>query len=156
MAPYSAVVERVVHRHEKTITATDVAAHWHEHFRDEVSDSDKILNEQAICFFPDRRKGADLGTLVIGRRGMSTRFEFDSDAARAFVDRMSGTVPQGLPVSVTTNVNEEIDNSDINDTNVERVDETRDSVRSNRVFITHAKNMKILDQVKQIVMFRKI
>ena len=83
--PYAAVVERVMHGHEDTVTATDVAAHWYEHFRSEVSDSDKILNEQAICFF-QVAQGADLGLLTIGRRGMPTRFEFDPDAARIFVE----------------------------------------------------------------------
>src|ERR1700731_3803175 len=48
--PYAAVVERAVHKGEFTVTATDVAAHWHQHFRSDASDSDKILNDQAVCF----------------------------------------------------------------------------------------------------------
>ena len=48
--PYSAQVERVVHSRQETMAATDVAAHWHEHFRDDVAGSDKILNDQAVSF----------------------------------------------------------------------------------------------------------
>ena len=58
--PYAAMIERVAHRREETIAATEVAAHWHEHFRNEVSESDKILNDQALCFF-QVAQGADLG-----------------------------------------------------------------------------------------------
>jgi hypothetical protein len=32
VGPYRAVIERAFHRHEESISATDVAAHWHEHF----------------------------------------------------------------------------------------------------------------------------
>ena len=43
VGPYAAVVERIVFRKEGSITATDVAAHWHEHFKANVSESDKTL-----------------------------------------------------------------------------------------------------------------
>ena len=156
VAPYSAVVERVVHRHEKTIAATDIAAHWHEHFRNEVSDSDKILNDQALCFF-QIAQGADLGTLVVGRKGMPTRFEFDPDAARAFVNGINEDASRGLPVSATPEDidGNDIDDADIDDADLERSDKGNVQLHDNRVFITHGKNLKILDQVKQIVMFGK-
>ena len=35
--PYAAVIERAVHRGEATVTATDVAAHWHQHFSGRMS-----------------------------------------------------------------------------------------------------------------------
>ena len=82
--PYMAVIERVAHRSEETISATNVAAHWHEHYRGEVSELEKTLNDQAVCFF-QVAQGADLGRLVIGRKGMLTRFEFDVEATRAFI-----------------------------------------------------------------------
>ena len=68
IGPYRSVVERAVHRGEFTAIATEVAAHWHQHFKAEVSDSDRILNDQAVCFF-QIAEGADLGRLTIGRRG---------------------------------------------------------------------------------------
>ena len=41
VAPYEAVVERIVHRQEFEISATEVAAHWYEHFRPDVSEFEK-------------------------------------------------------------------------------------------------------------------
>ncbi len=148
---YSAVVERVVHAGETIMAATDVAAHWYEHFRDEVSDSDKMLNEQAICFF-QLAQGADLGTMFIGRRGMPTRFEFDTQAAQAFVNggnlqENSELVEHTIPVDVEINApvaTVETQSPDLSG-----------PTPGNRVFLTHGKNLKILDQVKQIVTFGK-
>ena len=149
--PYSAVVERVVHAGETTIAATDVAAHWHEHFRDEVSESDDILNDQAICFF-QLAQGADLGNMFIGRRGMPTRFEFDTHAAQAFVNggnlqENSELVEHAIPIDLEITPPVATVETQSPDQHV--------PTPGNRVFLTHGKNLKILDQVKQIVTFGK-
>ena len=85
IGPYRAVVERAHHKSEFSISATDVAAHWHQHFKGDAGDSDKTLNDQAVCFF-QIANGAGLGSLVIGRKGGATRFEFDPKAVSEFVD----------------------------------------------------------------------
>lgn len=48
--PYMAIIEHAFHNSEESITATDVAVHWHKHFNDSVSTSERILNDQAVCF----------------------------------------------------------------------------------------------------------
>ena len=149
LGPYRAVVERVVHRRESTMTATDVAAHWHEHFRDEVSESDKTLNDQAVCFF-QIAQGADLGTLVIGRRGQQTRFDFDSDNASAFVGMSASEPKEPTPEP------REPGGEDLLPTDGEQQDShgiEAAAVDSNRVFITHGANKKILAQVKELVTY---
>lgn len=83
--PYRAIVERAAHREEAALTALDVAAHWHDHYSAEVSESDRILKDQAVCFF-QIAAGAGLGELIIGRRGSSTRFQFDRTSLLAFID----------------------------------------------------------------------
>lgn len=150
---YSAVIERAVHRKEFTVAATDVGAHWHEHFKEDVSDNDRVLNEQAICFF-QFAEGADLGELVVGRRGQPTRFEFDEANARKLVEG-GGTGES------------EVDESNFGETeNSDTIAETDSPVaavntpdtgskRGNRVFITHGKNKKILSQVKELVAYGK-
>lgn len=149
--PYLAVVERAVHGPEASMTATDVAAHWYEHFRSEVSDSEKVLNDQAICFF-HIAQGADLGALVIGRRGLPTRFDFDVDTTRAFAS---------APTTETLDVPSDDETDEIGDApevigEEEEVSQTTDpSVCSNRVFITHGRNRRILDQVKELVTYGK-
>ena len=151
VAPYSSIVERVAHRHEETISATDVAAHWHEHFRGDVSESDKTLNDQAVCFF-QIAQSADLGVLTIGRKSLPTRFDFDTGAVSAFMDGSSENSQQEPPKS------KDPDTADL----LEAVDSghnhsqaTGTIATGNRVFITHGKNRKILEQVKELVAYGK-
>ncbi len=148
--PYVALVERVVHRRETTITATEVAAHWHEHFRDQVAESDKTLNDQAVCFF-QVAQGADLGTLKIGRMGQPTRFDFDADTARAFIDKTTATEE-----TVSTEHQTEEDVASEDDDAIDAPSHTHEAAPdTNRVFITHGENRKILGQVKELVTYGK-
>ena len=149
--PYAGVVERVAHRREETIVATEVAAHWHEHFKSDVSESDKILNEQAVCFF-HVAQAADLGILTIGRRGMVTRFDFDAEAARAFVDGLTSDTQDDLPIADSPEVDDLVAPDEVDPSHQEGQDPT---TIGNRVFITHGKNRKILGQVKELVAFGK-
>ncbi len=155
--PYRAVVERAVHRGELTLSAVDVAAHWHQHFKADASSNDKILNDQAVCFF-QIAEGADLGKLVIGRKGQPTRFEFDATNSRALAE---GGVPS---VRHDESFEQEIGSGEENATeNDELAGQPLDTIRKpetgpergNRVFITHGKNKKILEQVKELVAFGK-
>lgn len=149
IAPYAAIIERTAHRGETTITATEVAAHWHEHFKGDASDNEKILNDQAVCFF-QIAEGADLGVLTIGRKGQPTRFDFNLDATSAFVGRASPLLAKP---------DEELESPDERGPEAEHGESLstpqKPAVKGNRVFITHGKNLKILDQVKEIVTFGK-
>ena len=141
--PYQAIVERVAHRNEASITALDVAAHWHDHFKDDVSKNDGTLNNQAVSFF-QIAAGAGLGNLVVGRRGAPTRFEFDSVALSDFVDNHS---PIPRP------------HSEESDDDVPPIDPPLEDPNSNvpmqnnelgqGIFIAHGKNKKPLDQLKK-------
>ena len=151
--PYLAVVERAAHRCEDTLSATEVAAHWHEHFRNEGSDSDTTLTAQAVCFF-HVAEGADLGKQVVGRRGQPTRFEFDVDRLQVFSNGSAESVdsrnrdssgfenepddPIATPETNDSDVNEELGGA---------------PVGRNCVFITHGSNSKILEQVKELVAY---
>ena len=155
--PYVAVVERAVHKGEYTVTSTDVAAHWHEHFREESSDSDKILNDQAICYF-QIAQGADLGRLIVGRKGGQTRFDFDSSNCEALLE--GGTFAaidddaDGAEQRVQHDKAAQAEDQQA-DPQGKPLEEIRHKPRSNKVFITHGKNGKILQQVKEIVAFGK-
>ncbi len=149
--PYQAVVERVVHREESALTAPEVGAHWYEHFKSDVSNSDQLLNEQALCFF-QIAQGADLGVFKIGRKGLPTRFEFDAAAARAFVGAPNIGQEQDR---LGLNVDEEAAHDVQDEAPPEETPHQTGSVRGNRVFVTHGKNLKILNQIKQIVTFGK-
>jgi predicted nucleotide-binding protein len=138
---YLSVVERATHRHETSISATEVAAHWHDHFKADVSDNDQILNEQAVCFFYVA-SGANLGGLKIGRRGAPTRFDFDEQPLQAFVgaqlDAVASatgeTAPCAGPVAA-------------------RAEESALAPRQlgQAIFIAHGKNKVPLEQLKGIL-----
>ena len=152
--PYLALVERVVYRDEESISATDVAAHWYEHFRSDVADSEKVLNDQAVCFF-QIAQGADLGTLIIGRKGMPTRFSFDDEALRLFLDTLNVGMDSDLPTDDSIEGNEQL--AIVDDGHIDGAAGEADDIVAggNRVFITHGKNRKIVDQVKEIVTYGK-
>lgn len=149
IAPYRAIVERAFHRGEFSFSALDVSAHWHQHFKADASANDKILNDQAVCFF-QVAEGADLGKLVIGRKGQPTRFEFDQSNARMLVEGTPNPPPtmadREFPEAAEVEVPEDLS---------ERTSNRDGNARGNRVFITHGKNKKILDQVKELVLFGK-
>lgn len=157
IAPYRAAIERAVHRNDFAITAPDLAAHWYEHFRNDVSENDKILNDQAVCFF-QLAEGADLGTVVVGRKGQPTRLELDESNARAFTENEENS---SADFDATL-----LDHPKFEDSHDEKpavdLPQASDALTSpktatagNRVFITHGKNSKILSQVKEIVAFGK-
>lgn len=156
VAPYSAIVERVVHRQERTLPASEVAAHWYEHFKNEVSSAESILNEQAFCYL-QVAQGADLGVLKIGRRGLPTRFEFDPGSTRAFVESPMGPTIDNLDIaelSLTEVPEDAIPTPEQSEATIEQ-QVSNISTTNNRVFITHGKNTKILNQVKQLLTYGK-
>jgi predicted nucleotide-binding protein len=148
---YVSIIERAVHRSEHTFTGTEVAAHWHQHFKDDASDSDRILNDQAVCFF-QLAEGADLGKLIIGRKGQPTRFVFDELNAHSFVT--NGELAANVDEEDTSH--KDLIQPPAADPPVSEIN-TPEKVpqRGNRVFITHGKNTKILEQVKELVAFGK-
>lgn len=149
--PYRAIVERAVHRNELSLSALEVAAHWHQHFKGETSSSDKILNDQAVCFF-QIAEGADLGKLVVGRKGQPTRFEFDGSNARALAE---GTPAETKRPADDLDATEADTKPDTDPDIAELTSHSGGAARGNRVFITHGKNRKILEQVKELVLFGK-
>ncbi|HUT31014.1 MAG TPA: TIR domain-containing protein [Sedimentisphaerales bacterium] len=147
---YFAMVERAAIRQEDSLTATDVAAHWHEHFPEEVGDNDKVLKEQAVCFF-QVADGAKLGTLVLGRKGAQTRFSFSVEPLDEFIGRKGvgagavgeeeraggeGRGPQELREEGETPISEKVYES---------------GQLGQGIFVGHGKNKKALEQLKKIL-----
>jgi hypothetical protein len=142
IAPYGSIIARAVHLKRNIILSTEVAAHWHQHFRAEAHFG--ILNHQTVCFFRIV-EGADLGRLVVGRKGQQTRFELAEDDARAFVASANFA-----PSQVGTEC------YDDGSTRIHGGFKPEPALgRGNRVFITHRMNKKIVEQVKELVAFGK-
>jgi hypothetical protein len=146
--PYAAIVARAVHRGEKILLSVDVAAHWHRHFRAYIDL--RVLNHQTVCFLRVA-EGANLGRLVVGRKGQQTRFELSEDEARAFTSDASIPMPQFDP-----------DQDGMRGEEAQGKDAGRDFSgyrpairRDRRVFITRRENQKITAQVKELVEFER-
>jgi len=140
---YMAIVERAAHRQEYIFSAVDVGTHWHEHFKKTTSTNEKILNDQAVCFF-QIAAGAQLGTLVVGRKGSPTRFEFSEERIAALAGL--GAVEDEEEAAAEVAADEEVEPTVL--TTLKNA-----SVANNRVFITHGRNKKVLDQIKELVSY---
>ncbi len=149
MPPYLAIIERAAHRHEDTLTSTDVAAHWYEHFKDQVGDSDRILNDQAVCFF-QIAAGAGMGTIIVGRRGLPTRFSFLTESISTFVQG-----DDKLPKDSSKEEDEpKEEGSSLEEGELPPKEEKvkqPESKLGQSIFIAHGKNKKPLDQLKKIL-----
>ncbi len=136
--PYRSVIARAVERNEALVLSSDVASHWQRDFRAYLHFHAGTLNHQIVCFLRVA-EGADLGRLVVGRKGKETRFELREDDARRFVRE---TPPQANGVIVRAAA---ADCRDPHDPVAVR--------RTRRVFITRRHPGKVLDQVKELVAF---
>jgi hypothetical protein len=134
ITPYASVIARAVRSKEMIVRSAEVAAHWQKHFSAYTRFG--ILNYQIVCFFRVT-EGADLGRLVVGRKGQQTRFELDEDEVRAFLD---ATYDSGAEETLTRDLG---------------ASKPRTPRRGNRVFITRRMNRKIMEQVKQLLAFGK-
>ena len=140
-APYGAVIAHAVRRNASVIMAAEVAAHWHQHFG--AGAHLGLLNHQTVCFFRVA-EGADLGRLVVGRKGQQTRFELAESNARAFVEGASIAIARAGAAGGEEAVPRRDD-----------IGPNPEKAGGSRVFITHGKNTKITEQVKELVAFGK-
>lgn len=149
VAPYKAIIERAVHNNLTSITAHEVAAHWHDHFGEEVSTSEKTLNNQAICFF-HLAAGATFGNLVIGRKGSPTRFEFDRSTVEAFSEGELPTydtepdAPGDEPLISDDDQSQSVSSNSASPVNAQ-------SSLGEGIFVAHGKNKRPLEQLKKIL-----
>lgn len=159
--PYRAIVERAAHRSESLLTATDVAGHWHDHYRSVATGNDASLNDQAISFF-HIAQGANLGTLMVGRKGSPTRFDFDSESLALFIEGAEPNEEQDAPQQLNSDHLEDLSAQDKEFKDNEVVDspEMKQEVFVKKadgkqlgkaIFIAHGKNKKPLEQLKKIL-----
>jgi predicted nucleotide-binding protein len=141
--PYLSIVERASHRHEDTLTANDVAAHWHDHYKDDVSTNDQLLTAQVITFF-QLASAAGLGTLIIGRKGEQTRFSFNNESIAVFI----AAGPSGPAISLE---HVEPPSGTAEAQTVEPLAISSSEQLGQAIFIAHGKNKKPLEQLKKIL-----
>lgn len=144
IAPYRAIIERAAHSEQKSLSTTDVAAHWHDHFKDQVSENDRILNDQAVCFF-QVASGGGLGNLIIGRRGSPTRFEFERTALLEFIDNKTPDKSSGTHAIKSTSAQDALPGT------ASTTSSATTTELGQGIFIAHGKNKKPVEQLKKIL-----
>jgi hypothetical protein len=167
--PYHSALEWACHNNLPEVTSTDVGAHWHEHFPEELgTDDERGISAKVACFF-GICQAANLGKFTIGRRGQPTRLALNRDNLELFI---GVTVPESQPETVEEeqdhtedtsgekfeeNERDEIPASppagvdaltDIHDANAENNEPIPSDVR---VFISHGKNMDLVEQVETML-----
>src|SRR5262245_49934737 len=135
---YASVIARSVHNNATIVMSAEVAAYWHRHFRAYTQFG--ILNYQIVCFFR-LAEAADLGRLVVGRKGQQTRFELAEADARAFVELTTSRWAEGADDGFRA---EETPTRDLGALKL------RTPSRGNRVFITGRMGGKIMEQVREL------
>ncbi len=144
MPPYASTIAHAIERNETIMLASDIAGHWQRDFRGYLHFHAGVLNHQIVCFLRIA-EAAGLGRLVVGRKGKETRFELDGEEAAAFL-RAAGAERNG-----------DAERNGGGDGEVARsTGLTFPTRRSPRVFITCRAGGKILEQVKELVVFGQI
>lgn len=141
---YMAVIEKAYHGKLESLSATDIATQWHDHFKEaSATSSDKILNDQAVCFF-QIAQAADLGAMKIGRKGSPTRIEFDAQALLRFMESDA--------IETTTTSAPDIADTPAKDDIPKIPSVLADAPELGQaIFLAHGKNSKPLEQLKKIL-----
>jgi len=146
--PYHSALEYAFHQELDHVTNVDVASHWHEHHKDSIgSTKERTIKDMAICFF-HLCQAANLGGLVMGRRGQPTRLVINAENLSQYIAEES-LIPKEETYS------REIESEIVSPSGLtakESSGELQQSKREElRVFISHSKNKDIVDQVKTML-----
>jgi predicted nucleotide-binding protein len=152
---YRIAVEWIFHSKFDVIAAVDLAAHWLSHIPDELeTKSESTVRDQSIVFFK-MAQGAGLGNYILGRGKQATRLEINHEPLTQFIAQLGlGTLTRAdapeteIKEAKTAEADPEVIPPE--QTAISK-DEKLMTDESFRVFITHSKNEKILDQVKTML-----
>ena len=145
--PYKAIVERAIVREEVSLTSTDVASHWHDHFRDDISTNEVKLSEQVLTFF-QVAEGAEIGKFMVGRRGAESRLEFNLGRANQV---LSMEDDEFVTESIYAKESEDEEAEEQDTSGILREPSTPPSTKGKAIFIGHGKNKKPLEQLRVIL-----
>ena len=137
--PYASAIARAVEHNTTIMLASDVAGHWQHEFSGYLHFRPGVLNHQIVCFLRIAEAAA-LGRLVVGRKGMETRFELDGGEAAAFLSAAGAHRTAGREARVDQEA-------------AHATKFTYPICRRPRVFITCRASGTVLEQVKELVAF---
>jgi hypothetical protein len=142
--PYNSCIEWAYYKKFESISNIEVGSYWHEHLSSEVGTANETtLKDMAVCFFYVCQ-AADLGKMIIGRKGQPTRLELNVDNLKSFIE---DTIPNGL----IEDENDFVTDEEHTDSYEEIIEKEPEKENKYRVFISHGKNMEIVDQIKTML-----
>jgi hypothetical protein len=151
--PYRAALEWIFHQDMRSVQIVDIAGHWHGHFRGDVADDDESIQRQVMSFF-HLADAAGVGSFVLGRKGHPSRLDIDKAALGQLVAEASLETP-------STDEDEEPAASEESPVDKPPPPPARDVKGESpivpdaptpaKVFISHGKNMSIVDQIKTML-----
>lgn len=149
MKPYESALEWTFHQNLDRVTSIEIAAYWNEHFKSDVgSSNERAMKEMAICFF-HLCQAAGLGQLTLGRRGQSTRFEISREHLGQFVGESVLVSEDSFTADQTEEEGEE--KHDAFEKEELKTAAQIKPVTLPSIFISHGKNMEIVDQIKTML-----
>lgn len=161
---YRAAIEWAYHQKFSELTVNDLAANWHEHQREALgTDNDSSIKAAVTCFF-NLAGGAGLGAYIVGRAGGATRLDLNAQAVARVVEAGPSTPPWTDPSAESgkdqAETGEALNTNDDEVDSVDRNEDDRGPARATqaeavtdavRVFISHGKNMDVVEQVKTVL-----
>jgi len=150
---YRSALEWAFHQTMDSVTNVDVAAHWHEHHAEAVgTDNENTIKDQAVCFFR-LCEGAQLGTMVVGRRGQPTRFNFSRQELGTYIEAGPSEPPWVEPpaVPVETSADDTQSQKSVAPAAAPQQQATHSKADDLRVFISHGKNTELVEQVETML-----
>lgn len=158
IAPYRSALEWAHHQGFEQISNVDVAAQWHEHHSEHLgTDNENSIKDQAVCFLRIS-EAAGLGSFTLGRKGQATRLTLSKDSLKQYIEAGPSAPPWVDPTTAQ---------SLSDDSNVEDAEESataqapaeapkpttprQEPLSELRVFISHGKNMELVEQVETLL-----
>jgi len=147
--PYRSVLDWMFHQHFDQVTNVEVAAHWHDHHQEALgTDNENTIKSKAVCFF-HLCQAAGLGQLYLDRKGQTTRLEVSRDPLGQFVGEASLTPEETFSEETIEEAGEEEET--VSEGEAKPPITQKAPVSKPRVFISHSKNMDIVDQIKTML-----
>lgn len=141
---YKGVLEWAHHNGLSELAASEVGAHWHEHYRSELgTDTDSEIGFRAVCFL-QLCGGAGLGRFVMGRRGQESRLVVHREVLGAFARG------EGMPPMVA-DTPEIVETRPVEEGPAVPTERRAEAELGKAIFIGHGKNKKPLEQLKKML-----
>jgi hypothetical protein len=160
--PYRSGADWMFHQELDAASVVDIAANWHEHHRSALGEdvADSTVRENALAFL-SLAEAAGLGNLVVGRGGNVTRLVIDKNALKAYVEAgpsappwtdaaEEGTEPGGEGDGDEDGT-EESGSSPPENGPAPTESSAAASAQEIRAFISHGKNVAIVEQVETML-----